>query len=179
MHIIIDGYNIIRQSDTLRRYERLGLEGGRNALIHRVSLYKKRRGHRVTVVFDGWEAGPAAEERDRQEGIDIIYSCRGERADDVIKRMVEKRREEIVVVTSDRNIADFAIRRGTTAVSSTEFETRMDMTLTAMPASAGHGKIAPEDKGDDEEIKGDKKKRGTSRRPSRKKKAAMTTIRKL
>ncbi len=42
MHIIIDGYNLIRQSDALRRYERLSLEEGRNALIRSVSFIKNR-----------------------------------------------------------------------------------------------------------------------------------------
>ncbi len=31
MHIIIDGYNLIRQSDRLRKAERLALEEGRTA----------------------------------------------------------------------------------------------------------------------------------------------------
>ena len=116
MHIIIDGYNMIRQSDALRRYERLSLEAGRNALIRSVSHYKKQRGHKVTVVFDGWQGGPVEEERAKLSGIDIIYSRKGEKADEVIKRMVQERAEEIVVVTSDRGIADFVGRRGRTAI---------------------------------------------------------------
>lgn len=179
MHIIIDGYNIIRQSDTLRRCERFSLEAGRNALIRSVSLYKKHKGHRVTIVFDGWDSGPAMEERDRQEGIEVIYSCRGEKADDVIKRMAEKRGEKMVVVTSDRNIADFVSRRGITAIPSLEFESRMDITKSAMLGSTGHEKNTLEDKGDDEVFGGDKRKRGPSRRLTRKKKAAIAVIRKL
>jgi uncharacterized protein len=176
MHIIVDGYNIIRQSDTLRRHEKLSLEAGRNALINRISLYKKRRGHRVTIVFDGWEGGEATEERDRQSGIDIIYSRRGEKADDVIKKMFEKKREETVIVTSDRDIADFARRRGGTAIPSPEFEALMNRLITAMPESTGQPEPVSKE---DEEQKGDKKKRGPSRRLPRKKKAAMATMRKL
>ena len=33
MHIIVDGYNLIRQSDVLRGHERKSLEAGRKALI--------------------------------------------------------------------------------------------------------------------------------------------------
>jgi len=88
MHIIIDGYNLIRQSDALRRMERTSLEAGRKALIRRLVPYRRSRGHRISVVFDGWQNGPACEERDREQGIDILYSCRGERADDLIKRMI-------------------------------------------------------------------------------------------
>ena len=86
MHIIIDGYNLIRQSDFLRRFEKQSLEAGRQALLQQASLYRKKKGHRITVVFDGWENGSPFEERDRQGGITIVYSRRGEKADEVIKR---------------------------------------------------------------------------------------------
>jgi predicted RNA-binding protein with PIN domain len=177
MHIIIDGYNLIRQSVALRRYERFSLEEGRKALIRFTALYKKRKGHKVTVVFDGWEGGPAEEERDRQEGIYIVYSRRGEKADDVIKRMVQHRGEECVVVSSDRDIADFVSRRGGTAVSSQEFEALIDRVKDRMPdtqprSDAGH------DKGEDDVREGVKRK-GPSRRLSRKKKAAIVKLRKL
>ncbi|MBN1828305.1 MAG: NYN domain-containing protein, partial [Deltaproteobacteria bacterium] len=57
MHIIIDGYNFIRQSDRLRRFERISLEEGRKQLLRTVGEYRKLRGHKITVVFDGWGGG--------------------------------------------------------------------------------------------------------------------------
>ncbi len=121
MHIIIDGYNLIRQSDNLRRAERSTLEEGRHALIRFLVPYRERKGHRLTVVFDGWEAGSPQEERDREGGIDILYSRRGEKADEVIKRLAAQAREETVVVTSDRGIAHFVERCGGTVVASPVF----------------------------------------------------------
>jgi uncharacterized protein len=181
MHIIIDGYNMIRQSDVLRSHERLSLEKGRNALIHKVALYKKIKGHQVTIVFDGWDGGMPTEERDRQEGIDIIYSRQGEKADDVIKRLAAKRAEEIIVVTSDRDIAVFVHHRGGTAISSPEFEALMDRAVSDRPALVSCGQIETDakDDDDDDDEKNGKKKKGASRRLSRKQKAAMKTVRKL
>jgi Predicted RNA-binding protein containing a PIN domain len=178
MHIIIDGYNLIRQSDALRRYERYSLEEGRKALIRSISLYKKQRGHKVTVVFDGWQGGPVEEERDKLSGIDIIYSRKGEKADEVIKRMVQERTEEIVVVSSDRDIADFVSRRGGTAISSQEFEVLMGRTKTSMTDHTRHTEEIS-DKEEDDGTKEGIKKKGPSRRLSRKKKSAMARIRKL
>jgi hypothetical protein len=177
MHIIIDGYNLIRQSAALRRYERFSLEEGRKALIRFTALYKRRKGHKMTVVFDGWEGGPAEEERDRQEGIDIVYSRRGEKADDVIKRMVQHRGEECVVVSSDRGIADFVSRRGGTAVSSQDFEALIDkvkdrMSDTQPRSDEGYDK-------DEDDVREGVKRKGPSRRLSRKKKAAIVKLRKL
>ena len=77
MHILIDGYNLIRQSVDLRRFERQSLEAGRKALIAWLSEYRNRKDHRITVVFDGWISGPAQEERDYSSGIHIIYSSAG------------------------------------------------------------------------------------------------------
>jgi hypothetical protein len=177
MHIIIDGYNLIRQSDALRRYERFSLEAGRNALIRSVSHYKKQRGHKVTVVFDGWQGGPVEEERDKLSGIDIIYSRKGEKADEVIKRMVKERAEEIIVVTSDRDIADFVSRRGGTTISSQEFDELMGRTKTA---PTDHTRHTEERSGkEDDGTRGGIKKKGPSRRLSRRKKSAMERIRKL
>jgi len=178
MHIIIDGYNIIRQSDTLRRFERLGLEAGRNALIHRVALYKKIKGHRVTVVFDGWDGGSTIEERDMQEGIEIIFSQRGEKADEVIKRMVAKRNKEAVIVTSDRDIADYVSHGRGTAVSSQEFEILMERIIATAEAPGSYVHPGDKEQENDESYQ-DKKKKGTSRRLSRKEKAFRAALRKL
>jgi predicted RNA-binding protein with PIN domain len=178
MHIIIDGYNMIRQSDALRRYERISLEAGRDALARSVSHYRKQRGHKVTVVFDGWQGGPAEEGRDRLSGIDIIYSRKGEKADEVIKRMVQERSEEVVVVTSDRDIADFVSRRGGTAISSQDFDELMGRAKNAV---SGHARHTAErsDKEEDDPTMGRVKRKGPSRRLSRRKKSAIERIRKL
>ena len=66
MHILIDGYNLIRQSINLRRFERQSLEAGRKALIAWLSEYRNRKDHRITVVFDSWESGQPQEERGGQ-----------------------------------------------------------------------------------------------------------------
>jgi len=173
MHIIIDGYNLIRQSDVLRRYERTSLEAGRLALVHRVAAYQKLRPHRLTVVFDGLQGDSPTEQRDLLEGVLVVYSRRGETADDVIKRMVEKSGEEIVVVTSDQGIAAFVARRGGTAIPSPEFEAR----LMGLPQNPPAGDPEADEKNNSE--REGRKKKGPSRRLSKREKAARTKIRKL
>ncbi|MDO9529028.1 MAG: NYN domain-containing protein [Syntrophales bacterium] len=172
MHIIIDGYNLIRQSDSLGRFESISLESGRNELIRRVLLYKKSRGHRITIVFDGWASDPLTEERDREGGIDIIYSRKGEKADEVIKRMAKKGEEEIVVVTSDRSIADSISRSCGVAISSPEFEAKMERT--------SEYDFAPSDSADQHScIFLGTHKKGPSRRISRKERAVLKRTKKL
>lgn len=178
MHILVDGYNFIRQSDTLRLYERLGLERGRLELIRRLSSYRKLRSHRITVVFDGWLSGPPTEERDREGGIDIIYSRRGEKADDVIKRIARHAGEEIVAVTSDRGIRDAVNRSGGATISSQDFEERMvraGMSSSSQPESLPAVKT---EEPDERDAPGTKKK-GPSRRMPKKKRIERTRLRKL
>jgi uncharacterized protein len=176
MHLIVDGYNLIRQSDTLRGYERISLEAGRQALIRNLAGYRKLRGHRITVVFDGWVGGSPQEERDRAGGLDIIYSRLGEKADEVIKRLLAKGNEEIIVVTSDREIVNFAARRGKTAIASAAFSSLLDG-VAAGPVAGGPPEREEEEENEDRHIVA--KKKGPARRLSKQKRAALARIRKL
>lgn len=175
MHIIVDGYNLIRQSDTFRQFEKKSLEEGRNALLRSLAGYRKLRGHRITVVFDGWVAGSPKEERDLAGGVEIIYSRLGEKADEVIKRLLAKGDEEILVVSSDREIVVFATRRGKSAIASAEFEERLEQFATgSFPANA-----SGEEESDEDDERPGMKRKGPARRLSKQQRAALARIRKL
>ena len=123
LNLIIDGYNLIRQSPYLQAIEARELEAGREALLATLAAYRQSRPqHKITVVFDGWEKGGWKESRDRRAGITIIYSRRGEKADEVIKRLLEKERSRAVVVSSDRELQDYADRVGAAWISAPQFE---------------------------------------------------------
>ena len=172
MYILVDGYNLIRQSSFLRNYERHSLEAGRLALMTKLTDYKRKKGHKITVVFDGWKSGSAQEERDRHGNIEIIYSRHGEKADDVIKRITAQTAEETIVVSSDREIASYITRQGKTALSSSEFETIMNRAI-----SPSLGRIY-ESEGEEGKVHRNKKK-GPARRLPRTKRHAQKKISKL
>ncbi|RUA02939.1 MAG: hypothetical protein DSY89_01845 [Deltaproteobacteria bacterium] len=128
IHIIIDGYNLIRQSDTLAALDQQDIEFGRHALIDRLAAYKKLRGHKITVVFDGHGTPPVmGVRRERIKGIEVVFSRRGETADAVIIRMAAKERERGVVVTSDREILRAASSQMATVIDSPAFEEKLEM----------------------------------------------------
>ena len=123
LHLIIDGYNLIRQSPYLQAAEARDLELGREALLATLADYRKLKPqNKITVVFDGWVAGDLKESRDRRAGMVIIYSRRGEKADEVIKRLLEKERGRAVVVSSDRELQEYALKVKATYISAPEFE---------------------------------------------------------
>jgi predicted RNA-binding protein with PIN domain len=122
MHLIVDGYNLIRQSPQLQILDAMDLQAGREALLELLVWYRGRSHHRITVVFDGWQHGDFRENRDRQQGLIIIYSRRGERADEVIKRLLHQERERALVVTSDREIQGYAEQVKAAWINAGEFE---------------------------------------------------------
>jgi predicted RNA-binding protein with PIN domain len=127
IHIVIDGYNLIRQSRSFQRYEQQSLEDGRHALLDTLAAYKRLKKHPITVVFDGAEVFVTGEQRDRWKGIDVVFSRRGESADRVIKKMAAREGERAVVVTSDRAIASYAAQQGSAIIASVDFERKMTL----------------------------------------------------
>ena len=173
LELIIDGYNLIRQSDTLRPLDARKLEQGREALLERLAEYKKVRGHPITVVFDGWGGDSPTSTGTRHKGITVIYTGKGELADEWIKRKVEKMQYG-AVVTSDREVGLYAERQGVSAIASEVFEHKMDAALS------GHGEGIDSDEEEwEEEGLIEAKKKGPARRLSKQEKRRQTILKKL
>jgi predicted RNA-binding protein with PIN domain len=173
LHILIDGYNMIRQSEALSAMERISLQVGREALLERLASYKRTRHHPITVVFDGTHAPNPLQRRSRYQGINIIFSRPGELADTVIKRLVTRERERAVVVSSDEEIADFASVHGAVSMGSVEFENKMEITEQVDRTPADFSQ---------EDLPGwtpTTKKKGPSRRPPKQKRKNRSRTRKL
>ena len=79
IHIVIDGYNLIRQSRQFSDLDRQDLQSGRDALVDALVAYKKVKPYAITVVFDGTAAYTGMPRRDVQKGIKVRYSAPGER----------------------------------------------------------------------------------------------------
>jgi predicted RNA-binding protein with PIN domain len=143
LHLIIDGYNLIRQSPELGRIDRRDITAGRSALLERLVAYRRLKPHPVTVVFDGAGAPEATPERDRVKGVRVVFSRHGETADAVIARMARQDAERAIVVTSDRGLARLADAAGATVVDALEFEGRVAMAL-ALGGDEPPAEAAPE-----------------------------------
>lgn len=173
IHIVIDGYNLIRQSPTLRTIEHRGLEEGRDALLRHLDSYRKAKHHPVTVVFDGTDVDYGMENTLRWKGIQVRFSRLGESADAVIKQIVARERERIVVVSSDRDITRFASGHGATTMDSAEFEDKM---MSATSLDMYQTNIVEEV---EEGWTPTTKKKGPSRRKSKRQRKSHSRIRKL
>ena len=138
LQIVIDGYNLIRQSRQFGPLDLLDLQMGREALIESLAQYKKVKAHPIKVVFDGHTAPAGMPRRERLKGIEMIYSRRGELADTVIKRLADQYGHNLLVVTSDSDIVHYVQSRGAATVDSAEFEARLAMAAN-MTAKSSNG----------------------------------------
>lgn len=172
VHIVIDGYNLIRQSSIFSLIERRSLEEGRVALLECLASYKKVKSHPITVVFDGAGADTHMEQRTRWKGIRILFSRPGELADSVIKRIATLERERAIVVTSDREVADYAAKHGAASIDSIEFENKIRMATHTDPDLMGFSE-------EEEGWTPTTRKKGPSRRTSKRDRKSRTKTRKL
>ena len=132
MRIVIDGYNLLKAIPDCRALEAKDPEAARDALITRLGRYRWLRGHQVTIIFDGWLAGPPLQRRTNARGVQVIYSQRGEQADTVIRRSAPEVAHQGVVVTSDRALASDMRRLGVEVISSAEFGERLRKTFSGL-----------------------------------------------
>src|SRR2546430_16257083 len=121
IHLIIDGYNLLGVRGGLRG----DVEAKREQLIRDLAGYRQRKGHPVTVVFDGWRSGHPVERAEWREGLEAAYSKKGEQADSVIKRPAEKYGSDCAVVSSGHETGNFRRVHGCMVIYSGGVETRL------------------------------------------------------
>src|SRR4030042_6663761 len=126
MHLIIDGYNLLHVTLPLSQGASEDLQRKREQLIDQLSSYRQKKPCEITVVFDGWRGGWVTEKRERNKGIDLVFSKLGETADEVIKRLVKERGSGAGVVTSDRDISRYAQRMSAAVIPSDQFRERIE-----------------------------------------------------
>ena len=170
MHLIIDGYNLLHASLTLINISPIQLQWERDRLIQNLSTYRYKKPCEITVVFDGWRGGGRIEGKERKKGIEIIFSKIGEKADEVIKRLIKEKGTGAVVVTSDREVSKYAERISVAVIQSDQFQHKMERVNI---------QNRKEMEMNDEEEEKSIKKQGPSRRLSKKEKRMRLALKKL
>jgi hypothetical protein len=121
-YILIDGYNLIGIAHG-------NLEEARNDLIEKLQKYAVTGKHSITLVFDGWKSGQKDQTRIKSGHLTVIYSRLGETADNVIKKKLSSSIKPWIVISSDREISDFAFKKDFAAIPSDEFEDKLYSSL--------------------------------------------------
>lgn len=121
VHIVIDGYNVTKSG-----YGDVPLETQRTRLVAGLGVLAAQTGAEVTCVFDGAERPPLMPASPR--GVRVLFSEPGQTADDLIRRFVaaEPRGRVVVVVSSDREVAEGVRGSGAYPVAAAALLRRLD-----------------------------------------------------
>jgi predicted RNA-binding protein with PIN domain len=119
-HLIIDGYNVTKTG-----FADISLEQQRNRLVSAMGGIAAQTGAEVTVVFDGAERMVGLPSPPR--GVRVLFSRKGELADELIRRLVraEPAGRPIIVISTDREVADGVRRHGAYPLTSETLLRRM------------------------------------------------------
>jgi predicted RNA-binding protein with PIN domain len=130
MPYLVDGNNVMAQRVGWHRDK----QKARRRLMNELARFAEVKRVRVTVVFDGAPEQHFAD-GSSYKGVRLFYGRRGSNADERIKQMVEEERERstLLVVTSDRALADYVRRCGARVIRSGEFRKRMEEALSDDP----------------------------------------------
>lgn len=114
-HLIVDGYNVTKAG-----YPELTLAAQRDRLVRSVAALAARTGCEATVVFDG---AAVVVPPSQLRGVRVVFSPAGVIADDVIRDMAQAEPvgRVVVVVSSDREVAEGVRRAGARVASSDTF----------------------------------------------------------
>jgi len=114
VHLLVDGYNVTKTG-----YGELPLEAQRRRLLTGLGALAARTAAEVTVVFDGTEH-VNVQAAHCPRGVRLLFSREGESADEVLRQLVrhEPGGRQLVVVSSDREVAEGVITSGARAVPS-------------------------------------------------------------
>ncbi|MEU0989643.1 NYN domain-containing protein [Streptomyces sp. NPDC005953] len=113
-HLVVDGYNVTKTG-----YPTMPLEKQRLRLLGGLSVLAAQSGAEITCVFDGAElAAPVLLAPPR--GVRVLFSKAGVTADELIRQMVraEPPGRPVVVVSTDREVADGVAKSGARPVAS-------------------------------------------------------------
>jgi len=155
-HLIVDGYNLLGSTQGFSG----GLESGREQLVRLLAAYRHRKHYPITVVFDGWGQDRTVEQRGHRTGVEVVYSKRGEKADQVIQRLVRQYGSDCAVVSSDHEIIAVARSYGAFVMQAQEFADKL------MVPSSSHGTQPYKelDRGDDEKPARGPEKKGNPKK---------------
>jgi predicted RNA-binding protein with PIN domain len=106
-HLIVDGYNVTKTG-----FGEISLEQQRSRLVNGLGGIAAQTRAEVTVVFDGAERVVGLPPAPR--GVRVLFSRKGETADELIRRLVraEPAGRPVVVISSDKEVADGVRRHG-------------------------------------------------------------------
>ena len=104
IRVLVDGYSLLHNWPQLAPGRPRHSERARAELIQVLTRYHDATGTPITVFFDGAGAPAGAARRQTAAGLEVLFSRRGQTADQLIERAAHRFNAygEVLVVTDDR-----------------------------------------------------------------------------
>jgi len=127
MAYLIDGNNFIGYEDP----QSLTDPESRRRLLGKLQIFRRINRTKVLLVFDGPPDTELKIESSGNKPLLLLYPDRDQSADDVIKAIVSRQRDfrRFFVVSSDREIQDYARSKGAQVLSCPEFNRQLRKVL--------------------------------------------------
>ncbi len=127
MAYLIDGNNLIGHSSPAELRD----PQSKFRLVSKLQRFQRQKKTRVLVVFDGNPDPDFIDAKYRKKKFSVIFPPFDQNADEVIKKIISKQTDlrRFFVVSSDREIKDFARVKGAKPLSCKEFERELKSAL--------------------------------------------------
>jgi predicted RNA-binding protein with PIN domain len=124
---LIDGSNFIGYSSPRNIRD----PRAKYRLVSRLLIFQRLKKTRVLLVFDGTPDLNLIGETFQKKKFSVIFPPFGENADEIIKEIIAKQTDlrRFFVVSSDREIKQFAKSKGATPLGSNEFNRELQAVL--------------------------------------------------
>jgi predicted RNA-binding protein with PIN domain len=170
--VIVDGYNVLRSSSRTAWFTGENLRAERERFVARLKKYQSGRQDKIIVVFDGAQVDTNELATGSLSGVKVIFSHRGQTADEVIKSIVEQNTnpKDIIVVSSDRDVVGFARSLGASVTGARSLADKLELLGDAVPRQEDIGspnRCEYPAKGSLKEGIPYKRRKGNPRRPKR------------
>ncbi|HEU5200201.1 MAG TPA: NYN domain-containing protein [Ktedonobacterales bacterium] len=124
--ILVDGYNVIKNTPELQALERRSLSAAREALVRKLSAKYRHTPHQVIVVFD---AQQTRETEEHVQRVRLIFTAQGVTADSVIARLAREgtgHGQTVVVASNDWEVRSNVTEAGGHVASSAELNEHLN-----------------------------------------------------
>lgn len=127
MAYLIDGNNFIGHTSPTELRD----PQNKYKLIAKLFIFNKIKKSKIIVVFDGPPDPEITDQNFPQGSLTVLYPDRGQNADRIIKDIISKRARErrFYVVSSDREIKDYARDNGIKPMTCREFNKQLKEVL--------------------------------------------------
>ena len=135
VRVLVDGYSLLHHWPELAPGRARHSFHARDALVAALTQYQDSSGTPVTLIFDGGGAPPDTPKNETpKEGIEVLFSKKGQTADQIIERVAHLRKPygEVLAVTNDYAERETVISLGGSACSCENFLEILDDTMGDM-----------------------------------------------